>query len=324
MQLLGLLVKRASALETLHRVTHVVFDKTGTLTRGTPLLDRIRCMPSFTSDECLAIAAALERHSTHPLARALSSAAGTVPNLLVSDVSSVAGGGLEATIDAQRYCIGSVDFVMDKAGISLPPDWLEALRDDTHTAVVLAVAGRAMALFSFVDELRSDAVDTVAQLQASGKTVVLMTGDRPAVARQVARQCAIDDCRADMTPQAKIAAVQALQAANAVVLMVGDGINDAPVLAGADTSIAMAGASSLAKVSAEIVLMRNCLAGVGQVFGMAARTRRITRQNMAWALLYNFGAIPAAAMGLVAPWLAALGMSLSSLLVVINALRLVR
>jgi P-type Cu2+ transporter len=127
-----------------------------------------------------------------------------------------------------------------------------------------------------------------------------------------------------MTPQAKIAAVQALQAANAVVLMVGDGINDAPVLAGADTSIAMAGASSLAKVNADIVLMRDRLASVGQVFDMAARTRRITRQNMGWALLYNFGAIPAAAMGLVAPWLAALGMSLSSLLVVLNALRLTR
>jgi len=323
MQLLGLLVKRAAALETLHRVTHVVFDKTGTLTRGAPLLERIRCVPSCAADECLAIAAALERHSAHPLARALVSKAGS-RQLLASDVSSVAGGGLQGRIDAQHYCIGSVEFVTGNAGVTLPPEWLNDLEGDAHTAVVLAADGQAMALFSFVDELRDDAVATVAALQGRGKTVVLMTGDRQVAARQVARQCGIDDCRAQMTPQAKIAAVQALQAANAVVLMVGDGINDAPVLAGADTSIAMAGASSLAKVNADIVLMRDSLASVGELFDMAARTRRITRQNMGWALLYNFGAIPAAAMGLVAPWLAALGMSLSSLLVVINALRLTR
>jgi P-type Cu2+ transporter len=323
MQLRGLLVKRAAVLETLHQVTHVVFDKTGTLTHGAPLLDRIRCLPPFTADECLALAAALERHSAHPLARALVRKAGA-RQLVASDVTSVAGGGLQGTIDARHYCIGSVEFVTAEAGICLPPDWLDDLDDDAQTAVVLAGEGRALALFSFVDELRADAVATVAALQARGKQVLLMSGDRLAVARQVARQCGVDDCRAEMTPAAKIAAVQALQAANAVVLMVGDGINDAPVLAGADASIAMAGASSLAKVNADIVLLRDCLAGVGQVFDMAARTHRITRQNIGWALLYNFTAIPAAAMGLVAPWLAALGMSLSSLLVVINALRLTR
>ena len=324
MQQQGLLVKRAAVLETLHQVTHVVFDKTGTLTRGTPLLERIRCLPPYTADQCLAIAAALERHSAHPLARALVSAAGTGSQLAAKAVSSVAGGGLQAEIDASNYCIGSVEFVTAEAGITLPLDWLDDLEDDTHTAVVLAGEGRALALFSFADELRSDAVGTIAALRTRGRTVVLMTGDRSAVARQVAGQCGIEDCRAEMTPQAKIAAVQALQATNAVVLMVGDGINDAPVLAGADASIAMAGASSLAKVNADIVLMRDSLAGVGQAIEMAARTRRITRQNIGWALLYNFTAIPAAAMGLVAPWLAALGMSLSSLLVVVNALRLTR
>ena len=144
------------------------------------------------------------------------------------------------------------------------------------------------------------------------------------VARQVAQQTGIDDCRADLTPQAKMDAVRELQDAGAVVLMVGDGINDAPVLAGADVSIAMAGASSLAKVNADIVLIADRLGAIDQIFAMASRTRNVIRQNMSWALLYNFGAIPAAAVGLVAPWLAAIGMSLSSLLVVINAMRLTR
>ena len=172
--------------------------------------------------------------------------------------------------------------------------------------------------------LREDAVATVAALKELGKEVLLMSGDRLAVARQVARQTAIDDCRAQLSPNDKIAEVNALQARGAVVLMVGDGINDAPVLAGADASVAMARASALAKVSADIVLLHDRLAGIGQLFSMARRTRRIVVQNMSWALGYNFGAIPAAAMGLVAPWLAALGMSLSSLLVVVNALRLTR
>jgi Cu2+-exporting ATPase len=181
-----------------------------------------------------------------------------------------------------------------------------------------------LAMFTFVDELRDDAGVTLEALRALGASVVLMTGDRAPAARQIATQTAIDDWRAQMTPQAKMDAVQALQNEGAIVLMVGDGINDAPVLAVADVSIAMAGASSLAKINADIVLMRDRLNGVVQLFGMAARTRRVIRQNMSWALLYNFGAIPAASMGLVAPWLAALGMSLSSLLVVINAMRLTR
>jgi Cu2+-exporting ATPase len=190
--------------------------------------------------------------------------------------------------------------------------------------VFLVRADEALAMFTFVDEMREDALATVASLRALGKSVLLMTGDRAPAARLVAVQAEIDDWRAQLSPQQKMEAVQFLQAAGAKVLMVGDGINDAPVLAVADVSIAMAGASSLAKVNADIVLMRDRLEGVEQLFDMAARTRKIIRQNMSWALFYNFAAMPAAAMGLVAPWVAALGMSLSSLLVVINAMRLTR
>ena len=149
-------------------------------------------------------------------------------------------------------------------------------------------------------------------------------GDHNAAAQQVAELTGIEDYRAQMSPQEKMAAVQALQSANASVLMVGDGVNDAPVLSSANVSIAMGGASSLAKTSADIVLIANHLQAVAQAFDMARRTQRVIKQNMIWALLYNFGAIPAAAAGLIAPWLAAIGMSVSSLLVVLNALRLTR
>jgi Cu2+-exporting ATPase len=328
MQSRGLLVKRSMAMEKLNQVTHVVFDKTGTLTRGKPVLKRVLCAPTLDSGECLTIAASIEQSSAHPLARALLRAAGDVGEREVSGVISTAGGGLCGVIDGVQYCIGNYNFIRQqaKAGrpVDIPAHWLASVASEAVTAVFLTRANKALAMFTFVDEMREDALATVAALRALGKSVLLMTGDRAPAARLVAAQAEIEDWRAEMSPQQKMEAVQALQAAGAIVLMVGDGINDAPVLAAADVSIAMAGASSLAKVNADIVLMRDRLEGVEQLFAMAARTRRVIRQNMSWALLYNFGAIPVAAMGLVAPWFAALGMSLSSLLVVINAMRLTR
>jgi Cu2+-exporting ATPase len=329
MQAAGLLVRRAMALEKLDQVTHIVFDKTGTLTLGRPVLKRVLCKSASEADDWLAIAASLEQHSAHPLALALLRAADEVgmpraDNGKVSAVISTAGGGLGADIDGIRYHIGNSDFIRRETAAEIPSDWLELIDSEAVTAVILAGSNEALAMFTFVDELRADAFATVAAFRACGKSVVLMTGDRAPVAQQIAGQAMIDDWQAQMTPQAKMDAVQVLQADGAVVLMVGDGINDAPVLAAADVSIAMAGASSLAKINADIVLMRDRLGGIIELIDAATRTRRVIRQNLSWALLYNFGAIPAAAMGMVAPWLAALGMSLSSLLVVVNAMRLTR
>ena len=329
MQAAGLLVRRAMAMEKLNQVTHVVFDKTGTLTLGKPVLKQVLCNPACAADDCLTIAASMEQHSAHPLALALSRAADEIAlrkpsKSNVSAVNSTAGGGLCANIDGVQYHIGNCDFIRRETAAEIPKEWLEQIDAEAATAVILTAVDEALAMFTFVDELRADAIATVAALRAGGKSVVLMTGDGAPVAEQIAVQVTVDDWHAQMTPQAKMNAVQVLQREGAVVLMVGDGINDAPVLAAADVSIAMAGASSLAKINADIVLMRNRLGAVIELLDMAARTRRVIRQNMSWALLYNFSAIPAAAMGLVAPWLAALGMSLSSLLVVINAMRLTR
>ena len=320
----GMLVKRGSALEALNRVTHVVFDKTGTLTEGRPRLERVICGDGFSREQCLQLAAALEAHSEHPLARELVRQAGTVKQDEVAQVASIAGGGIRARIDDNDYTIGNSDLVARHCDAPVPREWLAEIEQDAVTAVILARADRVIAMFTFVDGLREDAGALIRALQEMGKSVILMTGDREPAARQVAQHTGIQDYRAQMSPQAKMEAVQALQAGSATVLMVGDGVNDAPVLSAADVSIAMGGASSLAKTSADIVLVASHLSTITQAMDIAARNQRIIYQNIAWALVYNFGAIPAAAMGLVAPWLAAIGMSISSLLVVLNASRLIR
>ena len=324
MQSAGLLVKQGAALEKINHVTHVVFDKTGTLTDGKPMLEQVFCSPGFSRDHCLELAATLERHSEHPLARALQREAASDDHADLRQITSIAGGGISAIIDDQSYFIGSDEFILAQTGLTIPRQWQQNIRDDAVTAVALARADCVMAMFTFVDHLRDDARDLIESLRRRDKSIVLMTGDRAESARQVAEKTGIVEYHAQMSPQDKMKAVQALQASGACVLMVGDGVNDAPVLANADVSIAMGSASSLAKTSADIVLIGNQLQAVAQATDLSSLTRNIVRQNMAWALMYNFGAIPAAAMGLVAPWLAALGMSLSSLIVVLNALRLTR
>jgi Cu2+-exporting ATPase len=324
MQSAGLLVRQAAALEKMNHVTHVVFDKTGTLTRGKPALAGIVCDSGFEQSRCLELAASLERHSEHPLARALVREVGVSAGADVSRIVNIAGGGISALIDGDEYFIGSVDFIAAQIDAPVPAGWLDGIADDAVTAVLLARADRVIAMFTFADQLRDDAHALIESLRGMGKSIILMTGDRAASAAQVAADTGIVDYRAQMSPLDKMEAVQALQAEGARVLMVGDGINDAPVLSRADVSIAMGGASALAKTSADIVLIGNQLQAVAEAITLSGRTQRVIRQNMAWALLYNFGAIPAAAAGLVPPWLAAIGMSISSLIVVLNAMRLIR
>lgn len=324
MQFAGLLVKQATALEKLNHISHVVFDKTGTLTRGEPTLEAIVCNPDFDQTRCLELAATLERYSEHPLARVLVRTAGARDRAKPSNIVSVAGGGISAAIDGRQYYIGSREFITGQTGVEIPAAWQDAIDGDAVSVVLLARSDCVLAMFTFSDPLRDEARELVDRLRQMGKSILLMTGDRRAAAARVAAATGIDDFRARMSPRDKMEAVQALQADGARVLMVGDGVNDAPVLARADVSIAMGGASSLAKTSADIVLIANHLQAVAEAIRMARKTRSVIRQNMTWALMYNFGAIPAAALGLVAPWLAAIGMSASSLIVVLNAMRLTR
>jgi len=239
MQSAGLLVKQAAALEKLNHITHVVFDKTGTLTRGEPALEAIVCNPDFDQTRCLELAATLERYSEHPLARVLVRTAGTRDRAKPSNIVSVAGGGISATIDGRQYYIGSREFISGQTEVEIPAAWQDAIDGDAVSIVLLARSDCVLAMFTFSDPLRDEARELVDKLRQMGKSILLMTGDRRAAAARVAAATGIDDYRARMSPRDKMEAVQALQADGARVLMVGDGVNDAPVLARADVSIAM-------------------------------------------------------------------------------------
>ncbi len=324
LQRMGLLLTRGYALTALARVTDVVFDKTGTLTRGKPVLTRVICNQGIDESWCLKIASALERYSEHPFGRAIVTVAGKKHGLVAEGIKNEPGGGVCAAIDGQEYVIGNLEFVEKKTQQKVPPDLQETDLSDGVTVVALATSKQFIAMFIFNDEPRPDAAELIEVLKKSGRKIWLLTGDDERAARHLAIQVGIENYSAGMSPAQKVERVRAFQRAGAVVLMVGDGINDAPALSAADVSIAMGGATSLAKTSADIVLLSNQLKGVMTGLDAGDLTQRIIRQNFAWALGYNLCALPAAAMGLLTPWMAAIGMSLSSIIVVVNALRVAR
>lgn len=314
---------RTGALEDLVAVTHVVFDKTGTLTAGRLRLERVVVHGEADEARCLALAAALESGSEHPLAAAFREAAGTARLPAVSALVNTPGAGLEGNIDGRRYVLGARCFVATRVA-GLPAARAEDEADGPAQEALLAVDGRLLAEFRLRDQLRTDAAATVAALQAAGLRLAIFSGDRPAVAGHIGAALGIDDVRAAMTPAEKLAALESLQRAGAVVAVVGDGVNDAPMLARADVAIAVANAAEHAKLRADLVLLRDEIAGVAAAFRLAGRTRRVMRQNLWWALGYNAIALPLALAGWVAPWFAAFCMSMSSLVVTLNAARLRR
>ena len=322
LQNIGLLVKRGRAIDALNKVTHVVFDKTGTLTLGKPVLDKVLCAESVDSSDCLRIAASLEIFSEHPLGKAIIAAAQINDYLPVSQVVNQTGSGLSAFIEEEHYAIGSIDYIQQFSKDRVAAEWIEQLNVDGASAVALATPDKILCLFTLNDEIRDDAATLIQSLKKQGKEIILMSGDGQAVVKQVCETIGIDHYYAALTPDQKMHKVKDLQAEAATVLMVGDGINDAPVLSNADVSVAMGSGTALAKTSADIVMINNRLSSLIDGLTLSAKTQSIIRQNLSWALAYNVCAIPAAAAGYVAPWMAAIGMSLSSLIVVANALRL--
>ncbi|HRD48859.1 MAG: heavy metal translocating P-type ATPase [Candidatus Competibacter sp.] len=315
---LGVLTTRGHALETLARTTHIIFDKTGTLTFGRPQVAAVEPVSGPEARRCLALAAALERGSEHPVGRALAEAAGSnIP--AATDVRNTPGSGIEGWIDGRRYRVGRPEFV---AACS---DSAVAGRDDLDTAstwVALGDESGLLAWFQLTDALRPGAAAAVAALQARGLTVELLSGDRPDAVAHVARQVGIAAATGGMSPQDKLERLRALQRQGAVVAMVGDGVNDAPVLAAAQVSLAMGSGTQLAHATADMILLSEQLEHLVGGVDMAQRTLMIMRENFAWAIGYNLIALPLAAGGWLTPWMSALGMSFSSLLVVLNALRL--
>ncbi len=318
----GLLVTRGHAIETLARATHFVFDKTGTLTTGRMHLVDVLPVSGLGREDCLALAAALEHASEHPVATALRRAAGAqLPE--IAGAIGEPGRGIEARVAGRRYRIGRPDYALGLSGGHLPDrarDWLES----GDTVVVLGDESGCLALFRIGDQLRPESAALVAELREAGKKVILLTGDAPAVAHRVAAELGIDDVRAGVTPQGKHDCVTGLQAEGAVVAMLGDGINDAPVLAQAQVSIAMGGGAQLARTQSDFILLSENLDHLRHGLRRARKTLKVIRQNLWWSFAYNFVALPLAIAGHVTPWIAGIGMSASSLLVVLNSLRIQR
>jgi Cu2+-exporting ATPase len=318
-----IVVARADALETLARASHVVFDKTGTLTTGRLELREARVQHDVTREEALALAAALEARSEHPIAAAIRRAAtGTEGAPRVSDATIVPGAGVEGTVKGRRVRLGRPEFVAGLASQAVPEPAPQA--EPGSTLVALGDGDGFIALFVLGDAPRPAAAALVARLKAMGIVPILLSGDRAATAVSLAHAIGIDDARGDALPEDKRATIARLQAGGATVAMVGDGINDAPSLAQAQVSVSLGSATPLAQWTADVVVLSDDVARIADAIAHARRAFGVVRQNLAWAFVYNMVAIPAAALGFVSPLVAALGMSASSLAVVVNALRVAR
>lgn len=311
---LGMLLTRGHVLEGLNQIDTLVLDKTGTLTEGRLTLKAIHPLRDLDEGDCLALAAALENRSEHPIARAFSQA----PRAAES-VDSHPGQGLQGSVDGRLLRIGEASFVCALSGQAVP-----TIASEHGQWLLLGDEHGPLAWFVLDDRLREDAPDLIAAARARGWHIHLLSGDSSPMVGEVAGQLGIDDARGGLTPDAKLAVLKQLHGEGRRVLMLGDGVNDVPVLAAADISVAMGSASDLAKTSADAVLLSNRLGSLVDGLKLAKRTRRIIIENLTWATLYNGLVLPFAALGWITPIWAAVGMSLSSLLVVLNALRLSR
>ena len=319
LQQLGLLVARGHVLETLPRLNRAIFDKTGTLTEGEPRLREIRCLRQGVDEaEVRDVAAALESHNNHPLARAFRPWSG---NRAARELRSVTGRGVSGICGDTSYRLGRPDFVSELAGQASPVAKAPA---EPGQWLLLGDREGPVAWLCLGDEVRSTAAESIADLQAQGLETELLSGDQSAEVPRLAAATGIGEFRGGVSPEEKLSHLRMLQARGQRLLMVGDGINDVPVLSGADVSVAMMSAADLAQSRADAILLQGDLRALPRAFALARKCRTIIRQNLTWAILYNALALPLAFMGLVPPWAAAIGMSLSSLLVVVNALRLSR
>lgn len=313
----GFLVARGNTIEMLAQVTRVIFDKTGTLTEGKFDLVEVQLHSKKNREQVLSIAAALEADSSHPLALAF---APWRTAESATEVQQTTAAGVQGRIEGEVYRLGTLEFaseiIADPGNITFP--------DSEKLWLLLANREGILAWFAFADAIRPSAGKAVADLQAMGIAVELLSGDQSGNVESTARQLAIAEYTAGAKPDDKLARLSFAQLAGDKVLMVGDGINDVPVLAGADISVAMASASDLAQTRADSLLLNNQLTLLSEAIVIARRTRVIIRQNLLFSLGYNLLALPLAATGHVAPWAAAIGMTASSLMVVLNALRLNR
>jgi Cu+-exporting ATPase len=323
----GVLIKNAGSLERARRVDVVVLDKTGTLTSGVPAVTEVHPLEGWDAGRLLAVAAAAERRSEHPLGQAVVAAA-QARGLAVPDAENfmyTPGLGVTAHIGASAVAAGSASLL---SSLGVPLEELQAaagrLAESGQTQIFVAVDGRPAGVLALADTLRPGAPEAVAELRRLRIEVVMLTGDAEAAARAVAGQAGVERVVAGVRPADKAAHVEALQREGLTVAMVGDGINDAPALARADVSIAMGGGTDIAMEAADITLVRPDLRLVPLAIALSGATLRKIRQNLFWAFVYNVVGIPLAAFGLLTPMFAAAAMAFSSVSVVTNSLLLKR
>jgi len=316
----GVLFKNGAALEHLHSVDTVVLDKTGTLTAGKPAVTDI--LPTISEEELLKIAAALEKPSEHPFAKAILSRVEGVEIPEVSGFETLPGAGVTGSIDGVRY-FGGNRRLMEEKGIEAPeyPDLTDAGKTPLYFG---DENGRFLGVIAAADVLKADSAEAVAAMRKQKLHIVMLTGDNEKTAKAIAQKAGIAEILADVLPTQKAQAVQSLQARGRRVLMVGDGINDAPALVTADVGMAIGAGTDIAMESADVVLMSGSLANVSSAIVLSKATIRIIRQNLFWAFFYNCLGIPVAFLGLLNPMIGAAAMSFSSVFVVSNALRLRR
>ncbi|MGI3064775.1 heavy metal translocating P-type ATPase [Vibrio diabolicus] len=304
----GILLRKGHVFETLCKINHLVVDKTGTLTKGDIEICDTKVLSDLPKEDCLSLAAALEAHANHPIARSFASYAND--DFVVYEVQNVIGSGIEGIWNGKIVKIGSAVFVQGNES------------DESH-AVYLSVDGEHVASFYYRDPIRKESKAFVQRFADAGIKTTLLTGDSLSNARPVANEIGIDHVVASAKPEDKLAYLKSLDE-DSITMMVGDGINDAPTLAGAHLSVAMGGGTDVAKASADMTLLGDNLEKLLEARLLALRTRKIIRENLAWSLGYNLLILPLAVAGLVAPYIAVVGMSASSIIVVSNSLRLLK
>ena len=318
----GMLTVRSDAIEHLAQCDTFAFDKTGTLTLGELRVEQIATFGNLDAAQAVMLAAALEAHSEHPIGKALR-AQHQGPVREVSDHLNRVGEGIQGTIDDTIWRIGKPAFALPAASLPRLQADHPTLMSSAYVVVALCDMDGNGALFALSDQMRPGVQELLATLRDRGvRHIALLSGDSQESVQQFAQNLDFDEALGDQKPSDKLTWIRRRQGDGARVAMAGDGINDAPTLAAADVSVSFAHATELAQVSSGLLVLGNDLGVIGEMRVVAEKTRRIMRQNLGWAAAYNFLAVPAAALGMIAPWGAAIGMSLSSLLVVLNALRL--
>jgi len=328
----GVLVRDADALQRASELDTLVFDKTGTLTEGKPQVVAVKIYGEYAEAQALRLAAALEQGSSHPLARAIIEKAGTDPLPQINAFRTLRGLGVSGEAEGHTLLLGNQALLNDQQVVTTDMDAdVQAQAALGATPVLLAVDGKAAALFAIRDPLREDSVAALARLHREGYRLVMLTGDNPVTANAIAKEAGIDEVIAGVLPDGKADAIKKLQAEGRKVAMVGDGINDAPALAQAEVGIAMGGGSDVAIETAAITLMRHSLEGVADALAISKATLRNMKQNLLGAFIYNSLGIPIAAGilwpltgTLLNPVVAGAAMALSSITVVSNANRLLR